>query len=101
LHSACSQQSSGRPASRGARFLRVLADQWDGGLALTTASYNPDAGVAMARYRGVPPYHKRRRYFRRVLVHYKRYGARNADRGPAALAERGNRRDRRLHRRVL
>jgi soluble lytic murein transglycosylase-like protein len=56
----------------GARFLRVLANQWKGDLVLTTASYNAGAG-AVARHHGVPPFAETQRYVRRVLAHYKTY----------------------------
>jgi soluble lytic murein transglycosylase-like protein len=56
----------------GARFLRILANQWNGDLVLTVASYNAGAG-AVGRYRGVPPYGETRRYVNRVLERYYAY----------------------------
>ncbi len=56
----------------GARFLRILANQWNGDLVLTIASYNAGAG-AVERYRGVPPYGETRRYVQRVLQRYYAY----------------------------
>lgn len=56
----------------GARFLRILANQWNGDLVLTVASYNAGSG-AVERYRGVPPYSETRRYVNRVLSHYYAY----------------------------
>jgi soluble lytic murein transglycosylase-like protein len=56
----------------GARFLRILANQWNGDLVLTVASYNAGAG-AVQRYRGVPPYSETRRYVNRVIQHYYAY----------------------------
>jgi soluble lytic murein transglycosylase-like protein len=53
----------------GARFLRILANQWKGDLVLTVASYNAGAG-AVGRYKGVPPYSETRRYVNRVLTRY-------------------------------
>lgn len=53
----------------GARFLRILANQWHGDLVLTVASYNAGAG-AVQRYNGVPPYSETRRYVNRVLTYY-------------------------------
>jgi soluble lytic murein transglycosylase-like protein len=53
----------------GARFLRILANQWNGDLVLTVASYNAGSG-AVERYNGVPPYGETRRYVNRVLNHY-------------------------------
>jgi len=58
----------------GARFLRILANQWNGDLVLTVASYNAGPG-AVGRYRGVPPYGETRRYVNRVLSHYASYRA--------------------------
>lgn len=59
----------------GARFLRILANQWKGDLVLTVAAYNAGPG-AVERYKGVPPYSETRRYVNRVLTHY--YAYRNA-----------------------
>jgi soluble lytic murein transglycosylase-like protein len=61
----------------GARFLRILANQWHGDLVLTVASYNAGAG-AVERYKGVPPYSETRRYVNRVLQHYYAYRSGNA-----------------------
>lgn len=58
----------------GARFLRILANQWQGDLVLTVASYNAGAG-AVERYRGVPPYTETRRYVNRVIDRYYSYRA--------------------------
>lgn len=58
----------------GARFLRILANQWNGDIVLTVASYNAGPG-AVGRYRGVPPFSETRRYVNRVLAHYARYRA--------------------------
>ena len=58
----------------GARFLRILANQWNGDLVLTVASYNAGPGAVM-RYRGVPPFGETRRYVNRVLTHYASYRA--------------------------
>lgn len=53
----------------GARFLRVLANKFNGDLLLTIAAYNAGEG-AVTRYRGVPPYAETRRYVRNVLRFY-------------------------------
>ncbi|MDD9971193.1 MAG: lytic transglycosylase domain-containing protein [Myxococcales bacterium] len=58
----------------GARFLRVLANQFQGDLVLTIAAYNAGHG-AVRKYGGVPPYRETRRYVRRVLEHYYKYRA--------------------------
>ncbi|MEM9067889.1 MAG: lytic transglycosylase domain-containing protein [Myxococcota bacterium] len=56
----------------GARYLRILANLFQGDLILTVAAYNAGEGAVM-RHRGVPPYTETQRYVRRVLGHYYRY----------------------------
>ena len=53
----------------GTRFLRVLANRFNGDLVLTVAAYNAGE-AAVDKYRGVPPYAETRRYVRKVLHHY-------------------------------
>lgn len=53
----------------GARYLRILANRFNGDLVLVIASYNAGEG-AVERYRGIPPYEETQRYVRRVLRHY-------------------------------
>lgn len=53
----------------GARYLRILANSFNGDLVLTIAAYNAGEG-AVVRYRGVPPYEETQRYVRRVLSWY-------------------------------
>jgi soluble lytic murein transglycosylase-like protein len=53
----------------GTRYLRVLANRFNGDLVLTVAAYNAGEG-AVQKYRGVPPYAETRRYVRKVLHHY-------------------------------
>ena len=53
----------------GTRFLRLLANRFNGDLILTVAAYNAGEG-AVNKYGGVPPYAETRRYVRRVLHHY-------------------------------
>jgi soluble lytic murein transglycosylase-like protein len=53
----------------GTRYLRVLANRFNGDLVLTIAAYNAGEG-AVDRYRGVPPYTETRRYVQRVLHFY-------------------------------
>jgi soluble lytic murein transglycosylase-like protein len=59
----------------GTRYLRVLANQFNGDLVLTVAAYNAGAG-AIGRYGGVPPYAETQRYVRNVLLHYYAYRSR-------------------------
>jgi soluble lytic murein transglycosylase-like protein len=56
----------------GARYLRVLANLFEGDLILTIAAYNAGEG-AVTRYHGVPPYDETRRYVERVLGWYYHY----------------------------
>ena len=56
----------------GSRYLRVLANRFEGDLILTTAAYNAGGG-AVQRYGGIPPFAETQRYVRRVLEHYQRY----------------------------
>lgn len=56
----------------GSRYLRVLANTFEGDLILTIAAYNAGEGAVM-RYDGIPPYEETRRYVERVLGWYYRY----------------------------
>ncbi len=56
----------------GVRFLRVLANDLNGDLALTIAAYNAGEG-AVIKYGGVPPYEETQNYVTRVLHYYGRY----------------------------
>jgi soluble lytic murein transglycosylase-like protein len=53
----------------GARYLRVLANKFNGDLVLTIAAYNAGEG-AVVKHGGVPPYRETRRYVRNVLERY-------------------------------
>ncbi len=56
----------------GARYLRILANQFDGDLVRTTAAYN--AGPErVKRAGGIPAIDETRRYVRRVLALYRHY----------------------------
>lgn len=65
----------------GVRYLRVLANTFNGNLLLTVAGYHAGP-TAVARYRGVPPYETTQRYVRAVLRLY----ARNRRQASAAAA---------------
>lgn len=58
----------------GTRYLRWLANQFNGDMVLTLAAYNagPDA---IRKYGGVPPFEETRQYVRRVLVYYQQLKA--------------------------
>ncbi len=56
----------------GTRFLRMLADHFDGDLVLVIAAYNAGAG-AVKKYGGIPPYAETRAYVRAVLRRYHAY----------------------------
>lgn len=64
----------------GARYLRSLANTFNGDLILTLAAYNAGSG-AVIRYGAVPPYEETQNYVRRVLRYYYDY---RAGRGPGA-----------------
>lgn len=56
----------------GVRFLRVLANAFNGDLTLTIAGYNAGEG-AVLKYGGVPPYAETQAYVTRVVEYYARY----------------------------
>jgi soluble lytic murein transglycosylase-like protein len=65
----------------GVRYLRVLANLFNGDLQLTIAAYNAGEGAVM-RYGGIPPYEETRNYVDRVLAYYRHYRAQNPGHGP-------------------
>jgi soluble lytic murein transglycosylase-like protein len=56
----------------GTRYLRVLANHFNGDLELTIAGYNAGEGAVM-RYGGIPPYEETQNYVLKVLFYYHRY----------------------------
>jgi soluble lytic murein transglycosylase-like protein len=56
----------------GARYLRVLANTFNGDLALTVAAYNAGEG-AVIRHGGIPPYPETQDYVTRVVGYYRQY----------------------------
>jgi soluble lytic murein transglycosylase-like protein len=60
----------------GVRFLRVLANAFNGDIALTVAGYNAGE-AAVLKYGGVPPYAETQGYVTRVLAYYGRYRTTN------------------------
>lgn len=56
----------------GTRYLRVLANMFNGDLELTVAGYNAGEG-AIVRFAGIPPYEETQGYVVRVLSYYRRY----------------------------
>lgn len=56
----------------GTRYLRVLANLFNGNLRLTLAAYNAGEN-AVIRYRGIPPYEETQNYVTKVIEHYNRY----------------------------
>jgi soluble lytic murein transglycosylase-like protein len=60
----------------GTRYLRVLANMFNGNLELTIAGYNAGEG-AVVRYAGIPPYEETQNYVVHVLQYYRRYRAMN------------------------
>ena len=56
----------------GVRYLRVLANTFNGNLVLTVAGYHAGPG-AVSKYRGIPPYATTQHYVRVVIRRYYRY----------------------------
>lgn len=56
----------------GTRYLRILANLFNGDLHLTIAGYNAGEGAVM-RYGGIPPYAETQAYVVHVLEHYQKY----------------------------
>jgi len=56
----------------GTRYLRVLANMFNGDLELTIAGYNAGE-AAVVRYAGIPPYEETQGYVTHVLTAYRRY----------------------------
>jgi len=56
----------------GVRYLRVLANLFNGDIQLTIAAYNAGEG-AVIRYGGIPPYQETQDYVVKVLGHYRQY----------------------------
>jgi soluble lytic murein transglycosylase-like protein len=56
----------------GVRYLRILANSFNGDLALTVAGYNAGEDAVM-RYGGIPPYTQTRDYVVKVTGYYRRY----------------------------
>ncbi len=63
----------------GTRYLRILANMFNGDIHLTVAAYNAGEG-AVIRYGGIPPYEETQTYVVRVLENYQRYRAETAER---------------------
>ncbi len=56
----------------GTRYLRILANMFNGDIHLTVAAYNAGEG-AVIRYGGIPPYEETQNYVVKVLENYERY----------------------------
>ena len=56
----------------GVRYLRVLANLFNGDIQLTIAAYNAGEGAVM-RYGGIPPYQETQDYVVKVLGNYRQY----------------------------
>jgi hypothetical protein len=56
----------------GTRYLRILANMFNGDLELTIAGYNAGEN-AVVRYAGIPPYEETQAYVGKVLSYYRRY----------------------------
>ena len=58
----------------GVRYLRILANLFNGDLKLTLAAYNAGEN-AVIRHGGIPPYTETQQYVKRVLTYYRQYRA--------------------------
>lgn len=56
----------------GVRYLRILANLFNGDITLTIAGYNAGEGAVM-RHGGIPPYAETQEYVKRVLHYYRHY----------------------------
>ncbi len=56
----------------GVRYLRILANNFNGDLELTIAGYNAGEGAVM-RHGGIPPYEETQNYVLKVLHYYQLY----------------------------
>lgn len=56
----------------GTRYLRILANMFNGDIMLTVAGYNAGEN-AVLRYGGIPPYPETQGYVTRVIENYQRY----------------------------
>ncbi len=63
---------AGQNVHGGARYLRLLANRYDGDMVLVLAAYNAGAGN-VEKYGGVPPFSETRAYVRSVLRRYYAY----------------------------
>src|SRR4051794_39440430 len=61
----------------GVRYLRVLANLFNGDIQLTIAAYNAGEG-AVIRYGGIPPYQETQDYVVKVLANYRQYRKQSA-----------------------
>ena len=61
----------------GVRYLRVLANTFNGNLELTIAAYNAGEN-AVIRHGGIPPYEETQAYVVKVLAYYRYYRSVNA-----------------------
>lgn len=68
----------------GVRYLRILANLFNGDLELTIAAYNAGEN-AVIRFGGIPPYEETQSYVVKVLGYYRHYRAAAAS-GPAPTA---------------
>jgi hypothetical protein len=61
----------------GVRYLRVLANLFNGDLELTVAAYNAGEGAVM-RHGGIPPFAETQEYVVKVLTYYRQFRAMTA-----------------------
>jgi len=73
----------------GTRYLRWLANMFNGDIVLTVAAYNAGEG-AIVRYNGIPPFPETQGYVRRVLRYYYAFKAGGAVAATTAGSESGS-----------
>ncbi len=69
----------------GARYLRILANTFNGDLELTVAGYNAGES-AVLRYQGIPPYQETQGYVGCVVSHYRTFKTARAQNQEVATA---------------
>lgn len=70
----------------GARYLRILANTFNGDLEMTVAGYNAGES-AVLRYQGIPPYPETQGYVTCVVSHYRSFKTARAERETAPAAQ--------------
>jgi soluble lytic murein transglycosylase-like protein len=70
----------------GSRYLRILANTFNGDLEMTVAGYNAGE-AAVLRYQGIPPYPETQGYVTCVVAHYRTFKTARAERPTIAASQ--------------